>query len=219
MCARQEVRAVHTEKDGVPCRKSRPWKGTYFSEFIQSWLTMNTLPLGVRLVIILPTLLFLASQILRYGLKIRARKELMTQQAEQFRSVFMRVADQSSREFRWEFFIDSVILSIANGLIFIFQLGRIEYGVVLLVAGVIAALGGLVATEANSGAAVGFLIVIMILLFLGEMTYFAFFGMSFDLLGFTVRPWQMFFLPSVLFCLVVAIFGLRVRRAKRRGRP
>lgn len=129
------------------------------------------------------------------------------------------MADQSSREFRWEFFIDSVILSIANGLILVFELARIEYGVLLLVVGVVAALGGLVATEAGPSSAVGFLIVIMILLFLGEMAYFAFFGMSFYLLGFTVRPWQMFFLPSVIFWLVVVIFGLRVRRAGRRGRP
>jgi len=180
---------------------------------------MNSLPLGIRLVIILPTLLFLVSQILRYGLKIRAKKELMTQEAQQFRSLFMRVANQSSRDFRWEFFIDSVVLSIANGLILVFELARIEYGVSLLVAGVIATLAGLVATEADSTPAVGLLIVIMVLLFLGEMTYFAFFGMSFDLLGLTVRPWQMFFLPSVAFIVIVVVFGLRARRTNRRGRP
>jgi len=129
----------------------------------------------------------------------------------------VRLADLSSREFTSEFFVDSVALSIANGLILVFELDRIEYGMVLLVAGGVVAVGGLVATQVGSSSA-EFLSAIMILFFFSELTYFVFFGMSFYLLGFSVQPRQIFFLPSIIFELLVVVFSLRIRR-RRLSRP
>ena len=156
---------------------------------------MSTLSLGLRLVAILPTLLFLVFQLLHHGLRVRLKKELIVQEVPRFKSVFVRMADLSSREFRSEFFVDSVALCIANGLILVFELDRIEYGMVLLVAGVVVAVGDLVATQVSSSSA-KFLSAIMILFFISELTNFVFFGMSFCPLGFSVQPRQIFFLPQ-----------------------
>jgi len=92
----------------------------------------------------------LFSQLLRYGLKTRARKELATHtRGAESAWIFTRVGEQSTREYRWEFFIDSAILAVVNGLIMIFELSRTEYGIVLWIVGVAIAFAGLVATEAS----------------------------------------------------------------------
>jgi hypothetical protein len=172
---------------------------------------VNTLSLGIRLVIVLPTFLFIVSQILRYGLKARTKKELSDQRGQQPGWIFSRLVDlQSSREFKWEFFIDAVILSLVNGLILIFELSRIEYGVILLLVGVILGLAGLVETEANSGA-VGLLAALVVLLFLSELIYFASFGTSLIVMGFTVEPRHLFFAPWIAFLILMVT---TVRRKK-----
>ena len=165
------------------------------------------------MVIILPTLLFIVSQILRYGLKARTKKELIGQQAPESAWIFTKIGHQSSREFKWEFFIDAVILSMVNGLILIFELARIEYGVILLLVGVILALAGLVAIEADSNA-VGLLILAIILLLLSEMSYFAFFGLSYSVLGLSMLPRHVFFLPSLVLLILLAIVALWGKRKR-----
>lgn len=179
---------------------------------------MSTLSLGLRLVVILPTLLFLVFQLLHYALRTRLKKELTLQEVPQFKSVFVRLADLSSREFRSEFFVDSVALSIANGLILVFELVRIEYGMVLLVTRVVVAVAGLVAAQVGSSST-EFLSAIMILFPISELTYFVFFGMSFYLLGFSVQPRQVLFLPSIIFGLLVVVFSLRIRRRRLSRSP
>jgi len=175
---------------------------------------MNSLSLGLRLVIVLPTTFFLVSQILRYGLKIRSKKEAMGRNILESRWIFSWVGEQSTREFRWEFFIDSAILSMANGLILIFELARVEYGVILLILGIIVSLAGLVATESNSNSAIGLLVFCLIVLFICEMSYFLVYGIGFRLFGFTLLPWHVFFLPSVVVLILVFLAGVASSRKK-----
>jgi len=134
---------------------------------------VSDISLGIRLVIIMPSIFFVFSQLLGYGLKTRARKELTTlARSAESAWIFTRVSEQSTGEYRWEFFIDSAILAVINGLIMIFELSRTEYGIVLLIVGVTIAFAGLVATEAKSTSTVMMLILLLAPLFLGQLGYF-----------------------------------------------
>jgi len=172
---------------------------------------VNEIPLGTRLIIIMPSIFFVFSQLLRYGLKTRARKELATQtRGAESAWIFTRMGEQSTREYRWEFFIDSGILALVNGLIMVFELSRTEYGIVLLILGVAIAFAGLVATEANSASTVGMLISLLAVLFLGQLGYFWVFGTRYEIMGFSLLPRHVFFLPSVaLLTLIVLVSLLR----------
>jgi hypothetical protein len=45
---------------------------------------------------------------------------------------------------------------------------------------------------------------VLYLLFFSEMFYFASFGIRFNLMGFTILPWQVFLSPSVvLFAIII----------------
>jgi ABC-type uncharacterized transport system permease subunit len=126
--------------------------------------------------------------------------------------IFARVSEQSTREYRWEFFIDSAILAVVNGLIMIFELSRTEYGIVLLIVGVTIAFAGLVATEAKSTSTVMMLILLLAALFLGQLGYFWVSGTRYEIMGFNLLPKHVFFLPLVaLLTLIILVTSLRRR--------
>ena len=179
---------------------------------------MNSLSLGIRLAIVLPTVFFSISQILKYSLKSRSRKELIGRSVTEYRWIFSWVGERSDREFRWEFFIDSAILSMVNGLILIFELTRIEYGVILLILGIVLSLAGFVAIESNSNSGVGVLTFLLYFLFFSEMLYFSVFGISLNLFGFTLLPRYISLLPSIAFVTVV-IIAMAVSLRKRIRKP
>jgi hypothetical protein len=157
-------------------------------------------------VILVPTLFFLLSQVLRYGLKARTKKELI--KSPELRLGFASLGEKATREFRWEFFLDSAVLSMVNGLILTFELTRAEYGVALLVAGVAISLAGLVATEAQSNSTVGFLISVLVVLFVSEFAYFTAFGSVIEVLGFSLLPREIFLLPALGAFLILAVLVL-----------
>jgi len=178
---------------------------------------MNKLSFGIRLVIVLPTVFFLFSQILKYSLKIRSKKELVGRAITEFKLIFSWLGERSDREFRWEFFIDSAILSMANGLILIFELNRIEYGVVLLILGIVISLAGFVAIESNSNSGVAILMFSLYVLFLSETFYFFVFGVSFSLLGFDLLPRHIFLLPSLIFLVIIVLAAAFSSMKKTQG--
>jgi hypothetical protein len=171
--------------------------------------------MGLRLVIALPTFFFMFSQAVRVGLRLRAKKELMNRrELSAFFSIF---ADAATRESRWEFFIDATILAIINGLILAFELSRLEFGVILVVIGIILSLAGLVATEANSGTWVFFTMFLFITVFISELCYFAVFGLSLEIWGITLMPRHVFFAPYVI-VLIVVFFAILKSRSKKTSR-
>jgi hypothetical protein len=170
--------------------------------------------LGIRLVFVLPTVFFLVSQILKYALKTQSRKEVATSAANVASPIFSWMGQRADRQFRWEFSIDSAILSMANGLILVFELQRVTYGIALLILGVILSLAGFVAIESKSEPGWTIVSLMLYLLFFSEMFYFAVFGFSFSLLGITVLPWEVFLVPS-LACLAIIIIALVTARKSR----
>lgn len=175
---------------------------------------MDNLSLGIRLVIVLPTVFFLISQILKYTLKTRSKKEVGDRNLPSSNPVFSWIGHRTDRQFRWEFSIDSAILSMANGLILVFELGRTEYGIVLLIFGVIISLAGFVAIESDSDSGSTFVSLLLYVLFLSEMLYFASFGASYNLLGFVVLPWHIFLVPSIATITIIIVALLAARKPK-----
>jgi hypothetical protein len=176
----------------------------------------------------LPTAFFLFSQLLRYALKRKTREIADLGQGKivgaggpfSLGNLPRYFGEQSSREFRFEFFIDSNILSMANGLILVFELTRVEYGTMLLIFGVIMSMAGFVATETKSEAALSLIIFVLILFFVSELCYFSMFGNRIELFGFTILPWHAFFLPSVGFLLLVLLVSIYQRSKKSpTGKP
>jgi hypothetical protein len=131
------------------------------------------------------------------------------------------LGERSTREFRFEFFIDSTILSIANGLILAFELERFEYGVVLLIFGVVLSVAGFVGTETESKTAISWLFFVSSLFFISEVSYFLAFGTRVNILGLTLLPRDVFFLPTEAFLLFVALVVAvqAVRSSKRPQQP
>jgi hypothetical protein len=124
-----------------------------------------------------------------------------------------------TREFRLEFFIESALLSIANGAILAFSLARAEYGFILLVFGVILCFIGFVATEVESKSAsivVGTVISLLFLMFISELAYFFVFGYAVTLFGFTLLPRDIFFIPSIVLVIVLFIAAVAFRFSKKR---
>jgi len=105
-----------------------------------------------------------------------------------------------------------------NGLILIFELTRIEYGVILLILGIVLSLAGFVAIESNSNSGVGVLTFLLYLLFFSEMLYFSVFGISLNLFGFTLLPRYISLLPSIAVVTVV-IIAMAVSLRKRIRKP
>lgn len=189
---------------------------------------MVVLSFGIRLVVVLPTVFFLFSQLLRYALKART-KEMVSQgkfvgvQGTFSLGILPRyLGELSTREFRFEFFIDSTILSIANGLILSFELARFEYGVVALILGVAISVAGFVATETNSKVALSWLAFLLILLFVSEVTYFSFFGVTLMAFGFELLPRHFFFIPSLVSLALILVLGVivpRIQKTTARSQP
>jgi len=73
---------------------------------------------------------------------------------------------------------------------------------------------GFVATEAGSGSAVAFLSLLVILLFVSERSYFAVFGTRIDLFGLTLLPFHIFFVPSVVLIVLVALAVVSSKRTQ-----
>ena len=170
--------------------------------------SVDGLSLGVRLVIVLPTVFFLVSQILKYTLKTQSKKVEVTAHtalASMTNPFLSWIGQRADRQFQWEFYIDSAILSMANGLILVFELQRTEYGIMLLILGVICSLAGLVAIESNSAPGLTFISTMLYLLFFSEMFYFASFGIRFNLMGFTILPWEVFLSPLVVLFAIIII--------------
>ncbi len=176
-------------------------------------MLMTALSIGLKLVIALPTVFFIFSQILRVGLKTRTKKELMGR--PELMGVFASLGERSTREFRWEFFIDSAILSMANGLILVFELGRIEFGVAILVAGVAFSLAGLVGTEAESSSSVGFLMLALGVIFVSELVYFVAFGSQINVLGINVLPRHIFLAPSLIILVLIVLAVVSQSKRKK----
>lgn len=151
--------------------------------------------------------------LVRYGLKTRARKELTTgTRSAESAWIFTHMSEQSTREYRWEFFIDSVILAVVNSLIMIFELSRTEYGIVLLIAELIIAFAGLVATEAKSVSTVSMLIFLLAVLLLGQLGSSWTFGTRYEIMGFDLLPKHVFFLPLVALLTLIILVTLLRRR-------
>lgn len=91
-----------------------------------------TLTLGIRLVIIFPTLLFLIGFTLK-GLIERATLERCFQTL----GVEHKLGENLNHDFLTMLAIDATFLFVANGLILIFQFEKIEGGIIALIAGLI----------------------------------------------------------------------------------
>jgi hypothetical protein len=185
------------------------------------------LSFGIRLAIVLPTVFFLLSQLLRYALKASTKRIISQDRIQSIAGPISLgmiprfLGERSTREFRFEFFIDSAILSIANGLILAFELERFEYGVVALIFGVVVSVAGFVGAETESKTAVSWLFFISSLFFISEVSYFLAYGMRFDIFDFTLFPRDIFFLPTEALLLFVALVVIvqAIRNSRRPHMP
>lgn len=89
------------------------------------------LDLGIRLVIIFPTLLFLTG----FALKAVVEKKSISKIME--KEEFEELCYDLSRDFFFILAIDSTFIFIANGLILIFELDKTEAGTIAIIVGVI----------------------------------------------------------------------------------
>lgn len=176
--------------------------------------------------IVLPTVFFLFSQLLRYVLKTKTKRIIGTDKVATPAGTISLgllprfLGEQSTREFRFEFFIDSTILSMANGLILAFELAKVEYGVIALILGVVLSVAGFVATETERNSSVSWLFFALCLFFISEAVYFTTFGTRTVEFGFTLLPWHMFLLPTFAFLsLVVFVMVIQTVRKLRHTSP
>jgi hypothetical protein len=135
--------------------------------------------LGIRLVIMFPTILFILGFSFKAIIERRLLKSLKRDVREE---ACQRLSSTSLNDFFFILGIDSVFLSIANGLIIVFELGHIEPGLVALILGLIFSMCVLIGVYANHHIAiVGILGIFGILG--GELAYFTAFESGVSLLG------------------------------------
>ncbi len=139
------------------------------------------LSLGIRLVIIFPTLLFLTGYIFK---GIIERKNLEKMFEEDNRARYHERRD----DFFFIFGIESIFLFVANGLIIIFELQETEVGVISVIVGIIFSMGLLVGTYAirtKTGISASTLAFILVFgLLTGQLGYFISYGTE-KMIGFT----------------------------------
>ena len=129
-----------------------------------------TVSLGIRLVIILPTLLFLIGFVFKGLIERNSWESILKNDGNEI--LFKKLGG----DFMLIFAIESIFLFMANGLIIIFELQRPEIGIIAMILGIlfsVSILVGLHASNYNSGI-IGFIGIFGLLS--GELTYFSFFG-------------------------------------------
>jgi len=107
-----------------------------------------TLSLGIRLVIIFPTLLFLIG----FSFKAIIQREsfnIIKKNVE--KEIYDKLEGKIGLDFFYILAIDSVFLFTANGLILIFELQKIEIGIIAMIVGLILSMFVLTGIYAKSG--------------------------------------------------------------------
>lgn len=127
------------------------------------------LSLEIRLVIILPTLLFFIGFV--FKAVVERRSIIKTMEKKQYKELCY----SSLRDFFFILAIDSTFLFIANGLILIFELERVVFGIMTMIIGVILSMFLLTGLHSRSNIGlVGNFGIFMLLT--GEFAYFCFYG-------------------------------------------
>ncbi len=131
-----------------------------------------TLDLDIRLVILLPTTLFVVGFILKCVIEKKCLEKIIAQKSENFDKLYEKLFHHHKFDFFFIFSIESVFLFLANGLIVIFELKEIRIGIILLVTGVVLSMFSNVGAYTRNAYAgiVGFLGVFG--LSIGEFAYF-----------------------------------------------
>ncbi len=90
-----------------------------------------------------------------------------------------------------------------------------------LIFGVVVSVAGFVGAETESKTAVSWLFFVSSLFFISEISYFLAYGMRFAIFGFTMFPRDIFFLPTEVLLLFVALIVIvqAVRSSRRPHMP
>lgn len=175
-------------------------------------MSETQLSFGVRLAITLPTILSLISFVLRYLLAKPWQMPEGPMETTGLTRVPAQMTKGLGRSFYWDFFVDSIILAMANGLILMFELQRVEWGVVLLFSGIVVVLFGFVCLEIHLQNGVVLSIFLLIMLFIYELSYFAVFGIALNFFGFVLIPRYIATFPIIFVFILILLAGLSTKR-------
>ncbi|MCP8321503.1 MAG: hypothetical protein H3Z52_11285 [archaeon] len=92
---------------------------------------VSEISLGIRLVIIFPTIFFIIS----YLLRLITTGGLEDEIENLAKGSSSAVRDVITEHFSWNYLIDAIILNLLNGLIIIFELHQSELGIILMFIG------------------------------------------------------------------------------------
>lgn len=126
-----------------------------------------TISLGIRLVILFPTMLFLTGFILKGMIELKRREKSKEEELKERRNDFFFI-----------FAIESIFLFIANGLILIFELEQSEFGVITIILGVVIPIFLLVGSLYDNDWAIGIGFFGAFGLLFGEFCYFSSYGLE-----------------------------------------
>lgn len=114
--------------------------------------------------------------------------------------------DIRNSDFSFGSLMDSLILSILNAVIILFELGNVIYGAILLISGLIIYLFGILAVYVNNRGASTFVILVFVVgLFPGEVAYLL-----------TLTGWTLWLIPTIIFVIILAIALIYNRKEKRK---
>jgi hypothetical protein len=146
------------------------------------------LSLGIRLVIIFPTLLFLVGSSLKVFLERRSLRSIKVYED------YGEVWDKLSSDFVFMSAIDSIFLFIANGLIIAFEFEQTEIGIIVITVGVIISMCVLEGTYAEIPMMQRYGVYAVYGVLGGELAYFCSYGTD-ALISFII--------PSVVICSIL----------------
>lgn len=157
------------------------------------------LSLGIRLVIILPTFLFLVG----FSFKsIIERKSLASLKKNLEKEKYGKIWDDLWDDYLFVLAIDSIFLFIANGLIIIFELGHTEIGIIAVIVGVMFFMCLLIGIYAHSDIEVFGILAIFSFLG-GEFAYFCSYGSGLEVLCFIIGVMLGFLVGNTMIPLAI----------------
>ncbi len=175
---------------------------------------VNQITPDIRLLVLSPTILYLASVAASYMLQKRAERQVLSSV-----SAGSPIVDELGRDYNFTLFIESLTLGIINGLAVTSELGHVTIGTTMLLAGVLLSALGLVATEAQSTNGKLFALFFLALTFIFEVSYFLLFGTSWLVGGVILSPELVSGLVVAVIFLLVVIGGIWTsQRAKAKIR-
>ena len=160
-------------------------------------IVIMALSLGIRLVILLPSLLFIVGFIFK---SVVERNKI-----KQIKKIDVEIPKKIWLDFIFLFALDSIFLVIANGLIIMFELQIVEVGIVTIIVGVIISMFLLIGAYIDLPSYSGFGMGGIFALIGGELTFFSFYGWELIIWNIPLH-----YISPIIGASVVGLIGLLV---------